>query len=213
MREPDGQGEIGPGETVLWQGRPDGRLLWSDIKSTEGAIGALLLLFPIIRIVIWTTRDGGPSGQIPVIEAVALLFGLWFTVGRILADAQRRRASRYTLTDRAAYVTDSFFGQHRSRYPLLAEKLAVEDDITGLQNVWFAESEYRQRASRDVRRATGSSIATISAPVGFRLIEEGSEVYRLASQALIDAANAQEDAEHYHPRDLDDGEPEGDAGE
>ncbi|WP_373355165.1 hypothetical protein [Pseudoroseicyclus sp. CXY001] len=187
-------GRIEPGERLLWQGRPDGRVLWSEALSTEGAIGALLFLFPVVRGVIWLTRDGGPTGQVPVVEAVALLAGLWFTVGRLVFDAWRRRGTAYALTDRAAYVADRLPARTPARYPLRADKLAVEEAPFGLGDVWFAESQYRERASRDVRRATGSSIATISAPVGFRLIGEARMVHRLATEELARQKAEAEDA-------------------
>ncbi|NDU99490.1 hypothetical protein [Pseudoroseicyclus tamaricis] len=188
------ESRIEAGERVLWQGRPDGRILWSDIKSTEGAIGALLLLFPVIRLGIWLLAGSTQTGQVSVTEAIALLLGLWFTIGRLVFDAQRRRVTEYALTDRAAYVADRFFGRHLHRYPLREPLLKIEEGPFGLGHVWFAESQYRQRATREVRRATGSSIATINAPVGFRLIGEPALVQRLAREALTARARQLEEA-------------------
>lgn len=141
------QASLEPGETLLWQGRPDGRpiFLWSRVIEAVMALGFLfgaaicLFLFGVL---------------LPQVSALAVLPGvLVFSLGAFffgpwphLADARSRQRRRYALTDRRAVIAQADRkGQVRIRsYPItLASPLGGGHErviIASERQIWRGRS-------------------------------------------------------------------------
>jgi hypothetical protein len=106
------QGRLLPGEKILWEGRPKAGLMLT---------GADLLLVPFSLVwcgfavfwtvtaatATWSSRAAPPVTPIAVFPLFGLLFvavGLYFVVGRFIADAWLRERTRYALTDSRALI-------------------------------------------------------------------------------------------------------------
>lgn len=97
-----------PGETLLWQGRPDGRLmfLWSRLIETvmglgfaSGAVICLAMVFLLLpQLVALAVLPG-----VVFFTLAAFFFGFW----PHYADAKRRQRTRYALTDRRAIIAQA----------------------------------------------------------------------------------------------------------
>lgn len=179
-------------ETILWQGRPDSAVVWSDLISFESVFGLFFGGFALFWVIGAAAMTSGIPSQggvgavftfFPLFGLPFLAVGLYMVVGRIFWDAFQRGRTWYTLTDRAAYIARDTFGKRSlKRYGL--EDLNppdLQDNTPG--SVIFAEDISHYRSSS---RRGGSRNRTTRTPVGFRRIPDARAVYRL----LVDQRNA-----------------------
>lgn len=175
-----------PGETILWQGRPDNVVVWRNVLSVESAFGLVFGLFALFWIIAAVGMGGvggiNPIGLIfPLFGLPFLATGVWMVVGRIIWDARQRGRTWYTLTDRTAFIaTDSGGTRKLETYPLRAEMdIQLEDGDPG--TVWFerkiAHHPGRWSGGPGNKRYRGPS--TSVTPIGFRRIDDPRRVYRL----------------------------------
>jgi hypothetical protein len=107
---------LAPGERLLWTGRPPGGLL---LRPQDLYLIPFSLLWSGF-IVFWETsviRGGGPLffalWGIPFI-----LMGLYFTVGRFVADALLRARTTYALTSERAIIVSGLGSRSVRALPL-----------------------------------------------------------------------------------------------
>ncbi|WP_116132482.1 aspartate carbamoyltransferase catalytic subunit [Tropicimonas sp. IMCC34043] len=162
-----------PGETVLWQGRPDGRIAWSRFEPRRVLFGTLFTGFAIF----WVTTAAMAGAGDGAMAVILPLFGLPFVVigfrlagGDELWRAVLRRHSWYTLTDRRAFIATKMFGRRGLQsWPVTpATILDLEDGPRA--TIWFAERRPRPGHGKGDRR------------VGFVGIEDGAAVLHLMRQ-------------------------------
>ncbi len=191
---------LSPGETILWQGRPDSRMAWSDVlswRSLHGAVFAGFAVFWMVqasRITGVTTQFrirpdgaepfGGLSRYFPYFGLMFLTVGLYNMAGRLVWDALKRRRTWYTLTDRAAYIATDLLGRKLDRHELCPDlPLELEDGEPGA--VWFAERLVhhpgRWSSMGGSRHYQKPSAARHR--VGFERISEARTVWRLLCEA------------------------------
>ncbi len=182
MADPAGwEGILGEGETILWQGRPDSAVIWSDVISAQSAFGVVFAGFATFWVVMAAAIGGaGPAvfDLFPLFGLPFVAVGLWMVVGRLLWDAFLRRGTWYTLTDRAAYIATSPLGRRALKsYPLAQMKLSLDDGSPG--SVWFAERVVTRSGSwsgsGDDR--TWQPARSWTVPVGFVRIADARRVY------------------------------------
>ncbi|MCR8726606.1 aspartate carbamoyltransferase catalytic subunit [Frigidibacter sp. ROC022] len=193
---------LDPGERILWQGRPRGGVIWTDLLSVQSVFGLFFAGFAVFWVLGAASITGGfhrMSGPdvfrfFPLFGLPFVAVGLYMVVGRLFWDAYLRGRTWYTLSDRTAYIaTDTLRGRKLERYPIEPDtRLILNDGEIG--NLWFAE--------RVVHRAggytgTGSSRRyrgprTTVHPVGFRRIESPRRVFALMrdAQAAMNGAAA-----------------------
>jgi len=151
-------------ETVLWQGRPDRKIVWKIGHAFTFLFGLAFAAFALFWMVMASSAGGG-----------FWMFGLiHFSVGIGMAflppfwGAWRRRHTWYTLTDRRAFIaTDTpFIGRRLKSYPIESDTsidFAPGDPAT----IHFAhETRRTKNGSRRV-------------DIGFERIEDGEAVYRM----------------------------------
>lgn len=167
---PGWQGILDPGERILWQGRPDGRVDFTRGSLRQAAFGLPFLVFGLTWMTMtWqVVRDAPLPGILfPMIGLFITLSGLWQTIGTFLWDAYLRRHTWYTLTDRRAFVATQVMGRRTLRdWPVDAETLLDYDGaLPG--TIWFAEAGARDR--RFGRRGR----------VGFEMLPDARAVHGL----------------------------------
>ncbi len=184
---PGWEGLLEPGERILWQGRPDSRLVWADLLQVQTLFGLVFTGFALFWIASAARMGrgfggGGPvDGVFPLFGLPFVAVGLYMVVGRIFWDAFVRRGLNYTLTDRTAFIAANLMGRRKlERYPVGPDmKLVLEEGTPG--TVWFAEKVTHRpggwTGSGSNRSYRGPS--TTREPIGFRRIETPREVYRL----------------------------------
>lgn len=151
-----------PGETVTWQGRPEGSFVIGVEGLALGLFGLLVLgiawgfslVFASAGISPWPCRACGAGLAV----ACVLLFPM--------LDMLNRRRTRYLLTDRRALIVS---GAKVAAYPVSSWRDIVFRPGPP-DTVHFA----RRRNSR----AHGSSLGRPAFDVGFERIEGGAQVYR-----------------------------------
>lgn len=100
---------LAPGETIVWQGRPDPRITlasWNPAKTAMGLIFTGFALFWMIQARGITATGGFPGYArfFPLFGVPFVLVGLHMLVGSVLWAAFLRRHTWYTLTTRRAFI-------------------------------------------------------------------------------------------------------------
>lgn len=131
-------GILAEGETILWQGQPDGALAMDWSRATESAMGAFFVLFSLV----WMGGAAKAGGFFWTFGLIFLAVGVWNALQPNLIDTLRRRRTWYTLTDRRAFIATDLPGQGRrlAAYPI-TDATMIELDLpgaNGLGAVWFA---------------------------------------------------------------------------
>lgn len=171
MSEPRSWDEIlEPGEEILWQGRPDTRLIFPPERKGTMVLGLLLVVVvvgvpPIMMLRIM------PIETMPTVIIVALGFpvalGLALVLGQPFWTRHWRRRTWYTLTNRRAFITTDL--------PILGKRLQSWPVKSGAPlivtkgkppTVWFAEKRFR------------SNRRTRITPIGFERIADAQKVAR-----------------------------------
>jgi len=186
------EGILDRDERILWQGQPDGMVIWTDLVSVKTVFGLIFAGFAAFWMLI-AFSIGGAGGNAPGIFVLFPLFGLPFLAvglnlafGRIFWDAYQRRNTFYTLTSKAAYIATKSFGKRQlKRHEILTDKVSLEEGDVG--SVWFAERVERQSASRHRagRHSQTRGAYTLRIPIGFRRITEARQVYRLIRDTFV----------------------------
>lgn len=168
--------DVAPDETVLWQGKPDGRFRWADLRLYPALTG---VAFTAVGMLLLTQEGPGFARDapdyvhfiFPGFGAILLLSGVYAIVGLPLQELIRRRGSDYLLTDRAAYVVLRRAGRSAARWPLTRDMdLSLRPD-----SVIFA----RRRA---VDPDEADKVITID--VGFLRIAQAHMVFNLMQKAI-----------------------------
>ena len=169
-------GILHPGERILWQGRPDGKVAFS-------AAGLVVSVFGLVFVAVaagWTMVALSIPGGAGVLMALFGLpfagIGLYLTVGHWFVSARLRRRTFYTLTDRRALVGRT----SRTGRTLDSHPIGPETELELIEGppdtIWFAREV--------VRHDEGESIQLI----GFERIADGRQVLALMRQVQRGAA-------------------------
>lgn len=158
------QGILAEGETILWQGQPDGRLAMDWSRAAEAGMGAFYVLFSLI----WMAGASQAGGFFWVFGLIIFGVGLWNAAQPNVIDTLRRRRMWYTLTNRRAFIATDWIGAGRrlASYPI-AEATVIEIDLPGpdgLGAVWFATDTFSDFTSINRRRSRRVGFARIPDP-------------------------------------------------
>ena len=162
------EGILDPGEAILWQGRPDGKVTWRIGHVMTFVFGLVFAGFALFWMIMASQAGGGfwMFGLIHFAAGIGLAFGPPFW------SAWRRRHTWYTLTGQRAFIATDipFQGRALKSFPI-TPATTIDYQAGEPATIHFAH-EYRstKHGSRRV-------------PVGFERIENGAEVYRLIREA------------------------------
>lgn len=158
------EGILHPGETILWQGRPDPGFQITAGGVFEAVFGTVFAGFALVWMWLAASAPGGfwMFGLIHFSVGIGLIFHALFWPGF------RRRHTWYTLTSERAFIATDLpvRGKTLKSYPITRDTaLSLEDGPPG--TIWFAH-EYR-RAKRGSRRVD----------IGFERIAAARDVLKL----------------------------------
>lgn len=153
------EGILAPGETILWQGRPDGAVKWGDLFSFVSLFGLVFAGFAWLWLMGARAMGAGMGasdmlGLFEIVGGVFIAVGLYMAVGRVFVEAFMRRRTWYTLSNRAAYLATEVYGRKSLKRIDLRDMnaLALDDSVPG--TVWLRE-ELHTHTSRG--RSRGGS--------------------------------------------------------
>ena len=166
---PGWEGILENGEEILWQGRPDSRVSFHDLRPMQVVTGlfftgfALFWIFQAARI---TSMGNAPwfARLFPLFGIPFVLAGLNMLGGSALLDAYKRRYTWYTLTNRRAFVATDV--------PLLGRGLKSWDITPATEIEFDGRDPGTLIFAYETRRSRGKS----RKPVGFIRIPEARAV-------------------------------------
>lgn len=158
-------GILDPGETILWQGRPDGKV----IILAKNIVTLLFGLFFGGFALFWVVMAGAMGGGMFALFGVPhFLVGAGIVWGAIYWGPYKQRRTWYTLTDRRALIATELpiRGRRLKSWPINPDT-PIDFQPGPPASVFFAS---------EMKRGEHSSYQV---PIGFERIEDGDTVYRL----------------------------------
>ena len=154
---------LDPGEQILWQGRPDGRIVLRPGNIVTFIFGLFFAGFALFWMIM-ASRAGGFFWAFGLIH---FSVGVGLSFGAIFWGAFVRRRTWYTLTDQRAFIATDLpvRGRGLKSYPITADMML--DYAPGdPASVWFAAETRRTKNGTSTKR------------IGFERIADGDEVYQ-----------------------------------
>ncbi len=165
---PGWEGILDPGEDILWQGRPDARVVWKVGHIFSFLFGLVFAGFAVFWMVMASQAPGG----FWMFGLIHFSVGLGIAIGPPFWGAWRRRHTWYTLTDHRAFIATDvpFVGRRLKSYPIDGDTvLGFDSGAPG--SVWFAH-EYRR--TKNGSRRVG---------IGFERVPDAQAVYAKIREA------------------------------
>ena len=164
MSAPGWDGILDEGETILWQGRPDGAIRFRIGNLFTFLFGLAFAGFALF----WMILASQAGGFFWAFGLIHFAVGIGLSFGAILWDAFKRRHTWYTLTDRRAFVATEMpmIGRGLKSYPITADT-PIEFQDNAIPSVMFASETKSGKNS------------TYTVPIGFDLIHDAREVLAL----------------------------------
>ncbi|MBR9764086.1 MAG: aspartate carbamoyltransferase catalytic subunit [Rhodobacteraceae bacterium] len=161
------EGLLEPGEAILWQGRPDGRMSLRRINPFQLLFGLFFSGFALF----WMIMAAQAGGFFWMFGLLHFTVGVGIAIGKPVLDPLRRRYTWYTLTDRRAFIARrTLLGARTLDSYRLTPGSRVSYDPGPPPSVHFAEEEVRMKRGTRTRR------------IGFERIEDGQKVFALIEQ-------------------------------
>lgn len=175
MTQDGWDGILFPGEEVIWQGQPDPRPDWSDMKIKDAIFGLVFTGFALFWMAMALGAAGGSFFGLlfPLLGLPFLAVGLKKAGLERLWDAFQRRRTWYTLTDRRAFIATELFGRRTlDPYPIGPKTpLTHEND----RDIYFATDFVKTKSGSRRNR------------IGFTHLPDSRHVYDLMRQVQREA--------------------------
>ena len=155
-------GILDPGEEIIWQGRPDAKVIWKVSHIFTFIFGLFFAGFALF----WMVMASSAGGFFWMFGLIHFSVGLGLAIGPPFWGAWRRRHTWYSLSDRRAFIATDvpFRGRKLKSYPITSDT-SLEYEAGHPASIHFA-TEYR-------RTKNGSR----QVPIGFERIHDGDDVY------------------------------------
>ncbi len=168
---PGWDGLLEPGERILWQGRPAGRITASGLEWRRSLFGLLFFGFAVFWTYTAATTASTSHGPIGLVMSLFglpfIMIGLNLVGASVIWRAWVLRHSWYTLTDRRAFIGIRMLGRRSLKsWPITAQSV-LDLDEGPISTIWFASGRRRRGRRRGQSR------------IGFEQIADGREVLRL----------------------------------
>lgn len=170
-RADDWDGLLDPGEHIIWQGQPSGKVRL-EFES----------VFSVIFMAIWSGIPIGmiifvPSSIFLIVPPFFAAIGVYFFVGQHFWAAFQRRRTFYTLTDKRAFIARGSFGKRTlDSFPITPDT-PLQLDEGRARAVWFGSGPKQAMFSNKREH-----------PVGFELLDDPRAIYQLLRNAQRGAA-------------------------
>lgn len=151
-------------ENILWQGRPDGAVVWKIAHLFTGVFGLAFAGFALF----WMVMASQAGGLLWMFGLIHFSVGLSIGIAPPFASAWARRHTWYTLTNRRAFIASDLplRGRKLKSYPI------TDDTVLDYQ----AGDPATIHFAHEMRRSKNGSRRR---DIGFERIEDGAEVYAL----------------------------------
>lgn len=168
------EGLLETGETVLWQGQPDGRIAFRAAHVLPLIFGLAFSGFALF----WMIMASMAGGFFWMFGLIHFTVGIGVMAGGPIGGAWKRRRSFYTLTSRRAFIAStSYFGQKSLKsYPITRSTVLDFEEDGALSTIIFHREPWRN--------SKGHSGTTA---IGFERIPEGRKVLTLMRQVQSEA--------------------------
>lgn len=166
---PQWRGILDPGETIVWQGRPD-----QAFSVDAGDIfPALFALFFSGFAVFWMVMASAHGGSFWMFGLIHFSVGIAIFVRSLLGPTWRRQFTWYTLTDRRAFIATDLplQGKELRSYPITPDS-PIRLQGGRLPTVHFARE-----------RHVGDKGRHYTVDIGFERIADGDKVMALLREA------------------------------
>ena len=163
MTTPGWDGILDEGEDIIWQGRPDAKLVFKPENIVMFLFGLAFAGFALF----WMVMASMAGGFFWMFGLIHFSVGIGIFAKSIFGDTFERRKTWYTLTDRRAFIATDMpiRGRSLKSYPI--DEDTVLDFIDGdLATIHFATERKRGKNG------------TYTVNIGFERIENGREVYK-----------------------------------
>lgn len=163
------EGILEPGETVLWQGQPDGRIVFLPVHILTGLFGLAFAGFALI----WMAMAAAAGGLMWMFGLIHFTVGLVVMIAGPLGGTWKRRRSFCTLTSRRAFIAStSLTGAKTLKpYPITSATALALEEKGPLGSVIFHREQWRDKDGNSRSR-----------DIGFEQIAEGRKVMALMRQ-------------------------------
>ena len=158
------EGILDTGETILWQGRPDGAVKWKIVHIFTFLFGLAFAGFALF----WMIMAAQAGGGFWMFGLIHFSVGISIAVGPPFWNAWRRRHTWYTLSDRRAFIATDLplRGRRLKSYPI-TDDTVLDFDRGDPATIYF---DHEMRRTKNGSRRVD---------IGFERIEDGAEVYAL----------------------------------
>ena len=160
---PEGwKGILDQGEEIIWQGRPDGKIVFRIGNIATFIFGLFFAGFALVWMILASTA----GGFFWMFGLLHFSVGIGISSGALFWNAYKRRHSWYTLTNKRAFIASDIplKGRKLKSYPIRPDTM-LEIDNSQPATIHFANEV--QRGNNGTRMAR----------IGFERIADGREVY------------------------------------
>jgi hypothetical protein len=164
MTTPGWDGILDEGEDIIWQGRPDAKLVFKPENIVMFLFGLAFAGFALF----WMVMASMAGGFFWMFGLIHFSVGVGIAGGALFWNAYKRKHSWYTLTSRRAFIATDMpvMGRSLKSYPI--DEDTVLDFIDGdLATIHFATERKRGKNG------------TYTVNIGFEWIENGRAVYQI----------------------------------
>ncbi len=159
---PGWEGLLDEGEEIVWQGRPDGKVVFRVGNIATFIFGLFFAGFALF----WMVMASFAGGFFWMFGLIHFSVGIGISAGGLFWNAFKRRRSWYTLTNQRAFIASELplVGRKLRSFPITAGTV-LEFDNRDPATIYFA-SEQRRNNNK-----------TYTVKIGFERIENGREVF------------------------------------
>lgn len=174
MSIPSGwEGILDADEDIIWQGRPDGAMVWKVSNFATFLFGMAFSGFALF----WMVMAASAGGGFWMFGLIHFFVGIGIGIGPIFWSTHRRRNTWYTLTNKRAIIATDIpmRGRKLKSYPITKTTVLGIDTSDPASITFATERRRRKNGSYEVK-------------IGFERIENGKQVYTLLRDIQKEAA-------------------------
>lgn len=164
MSVPGWEGILDDGEDILWQGRPDTRIVFNPANVITFLFGLAFAAFALF----WMIMAASAGGFFWAFGLIHFSVGFGISFGAIFWDAFKRARTWYTLTGPRAFIATELpvLGKSLKSYPIDADTM-LDFREGHPSSIFFAAEQRRGKNS------------TYTVNIGFQRIADGRAVYQI----------------------------------
>lgn len=164
------------GEVLLWQGAPGTgpRPTKAGVILTVIGVFFIYLFGPMALYALLFGADDVHGVVAGAFGAFMFLLGLWMAVGIWLLDIRKRKATRYALTNKRAFIASALAGRKMLTFALVPQYRPLL--IKGMMDeVTFGEEDSFDKKTGDKTKRA----------ISFEYLKDGKEVYDILTEVSI----------------------------